>query len=49
MVGGAPLTQEYADQIGADGYGRDATAAVRVARQLMSGAPEGVASPGGAG
>lgn len=48
MVGGAPLTQEYADQIGADGYGRDATAAVRVARHLMSGASEGVPAPGGA-
>lgn len=31
MVGGAVLTQEYADQIGADFYGRDAMASVRYA------------------
>jgi 5-methyltetrahydrofolate--homocysteine methyltransferase len=35
MVGGAPVTQRYADSIGADGYGDTATAAVDVARQLM--------------
>ncbi|MDX1740673.1 MAG: hypothetical protein R3178_05235, partial [Rhodothermales bacterium] len=34
MVGGAPVTQEYARQIGADGYARDASAAVRVAAEL---------------
>ena len=36
MVGGAPITQEYADEIGADGYAADAASAVDVARALMS-------------
>ena len=31
LVGGAVLTEEYARKIGADGYGRDAMAAVRLA------------------
>jgi len=35
MVGGAPVTQRYADSIGADGYGDTATAAVEVARRLI--------------
>lgn len=35
MVGGAPLTQEFADQIGADGYGENASTAVTLARRLM--------------
>ena len=35
MVGGAVLTEEYARQIGADGYGRDAMAAVRVAERFV--------------
>jgi methanogenic corrinoid protein MtbC1 len=35
MVGGAPVTQRYADSIGADGYGDTATAAVNLARALM--------------
>ena len=35
MVGGAVLNQEYADKIGADGYGEDARAAVRTAQKLM--------------
>jgi 5-methyltetrahydrofolate--homocysteine methyltransferase len=35
VVGGAPLTQEFADAIGADGYARDAGAAVAVARQIL--------------
>ena len=35
MVGGAPLTQEYADQIGADGYAPDAATAVDVANSLI--------------
>ena len=30
VVGGAPVTQQWADEIGADGYGRDAIAAVRI-------------------
>jgi len=36
MVGGAPVTEAFASQIGADGYGPDASAAVRVARKLIS-------------
>jgi 5-methyltetrahydrofolate--homocysteine methyltransferase len=35
MIGGAPVTQAFAESIGADGYGRDATAAVSLARQLV--------------
>jgi 5-methyltetrahydrofolate--homocysteine methyltransferase len=36
MIGGAPITQDYADEIGADGYAPDAASAVDLARQLMS-------------
>jgi len=35
IVGGAPVSQDWADQIGADGYGENAGAAVEVARKLM--------------
>jgi 5-methyltetrahydrofolate--homocysteine methyltransferase len=35
MVGGAPVSQAYADEIGADGYGSSASAAVTVARALI--------------
>ena len=35
MIGGAVITQDFADEIGADGYSRDAAEAVRVARQLL--------------
>ncbi|AXH97461.1 corrinoid protein [Ornithinimicrobium avium] len=35
MVGGAPVTQEYADVVGADGYAADASAAVKKAKALM--------------
>ncbi len=38
MVGGAPVTQAFADSIGADGYGRDANAAVTLARGLLQNA-----------
>lgn len=34
MVGGAPLTQRYADEIGADGFSDNASSAVRIAREL---------------
>ena len=37
MVGGAVLTEEYAQEIGADGYGRDAMAAVRLAEKFITG------------
>jgi len=36
IVGGAPLTQAFADQIGADGFAKDAGAAVRKAKELFS-------------
>ena len=35
IVGGAPVSQDWADQIGADGYGENAGAAVEVAKKLM--------------
>jgi 5-methyltetrahydrofolate--homocysteine methyltransferase len=43
MVGGAPVTQEYASQIGADGYAPDANATARLAIRLLA-ALEGRAS-----
>jgi 5-methyltetrahydrofolate--homocysteine methyltransferase len=36
LVGGAPVTQTYADQIGADGFAPDASSAARKAKELMS-------------
>ncbi len=36
MVGGAPITSDFAEQIGADGYAADAATAVDVARELIS-------------
>ncbi len=36
MVGGAVITPEYAKEIGADGYSRDAADAVRVAKRLLN-------------
>lgn len=38
LIGGAPVTQEYANRIGADGFGRNATVAAQVAVKLV-GAP----------
>lgn len=38
MIGGAPVTQDFADEIGADGYADDAIAAVAVARKLINAA-----------
>jgi 5-methyltetrahydrofolate--homocysteine methyltransferase len=35
MVGGAPITEEYAGEIGADGYGPDAATAVDKAKELV--------------
>jgi len=35
IIGGAPVTQRYADEIGADGYGRDAASAANLAKDLM--------------
>ena len=36
MVGGAPVTQEFADDMGADGYGKDAMECVSLAKQLIA-------------
>jgi len=36
MIGGAPVTQAYADEIGADGYTTDAASAVDLAMALMA-------------
>jgi len=35
LIGGAPVTQAYADQIGADGYAPDASSAARKAKELL--------------
>ena len=36
MVGGAPITQEFADEIGADGYSEDAASAATLAKSLVA-------------
>ena len=36
MIGGAPVTQDYADKIGANGYASDAASAVDVAKSLVA-------------
>ena len=36
IIGGAPITQQYADEIGADGYSDNASAAVNIARKLVA-------------
>jgi 5-methyltetrahydrofolate--homocysteine methyltransferase len=38
LVGGAPLSEDYAQKIGADGFARDAGTAVREAKRLLAGA-----------
>jgi 5-methyltetrahydrofolate--homocysteine methyltransferase len=35
IIGGAPVTQEYADKIGADGYAPDAASATKLAKNLV--------------
>lgn len=35
MLGGAPVTQEFAEDMGADGYGKDAMSAVTLAKDLL--------------
>ena len=37
IVGGAPITQSFADEIGADGYGEDAQSAVELVKELLKG------------
>jgi 5-methyltetrahydrofolate--homocysteine methyltransferase len=36
LIGGAPITQKYADEIGADGYSENAAAAVNLARKALA-------------
>ena len=36
LIGGAPVTQQYADEIGADGYGENANSAVSLARRMCA-------------
>jgi 5-methyltetrahydrofolate--homocysteine methyltransferase len=38
MVGGAPVTQDFADDMGADGYGKDALACVALAKRFVGAA-----------
>ena len=35
LIGGAPITQAYAEKIGADGYAPDASRAVKLAKSLL--------------
>ena len=35
MVGGAPVTEKWANQIGADGYAKDAVGAVKIAKEFV--------------
>jgi 5-methyltetrahydrofolate--homocysteine methyltransferase len=35
LIGGAPITQDFANEIGADGYAPDASSATRKAKELM--------------
>lgn len=37
MIGGAPVTQSYAEEIGADGYAPDAASAADIAKELLKG------------
>jgi methanogenic corrinoid protein MtbC1 len=37
MIGGAPVDGTFAEKIGADGYGEDASQAVKLARRFISG------------
>ena len=43
MVGGAPVTRRWAEEIGADGYAKDAMSAVTLARELVAQKTESVA------
>jgi len=35
LIGGAPITEDYAEEIGADGYGEDSKSAVAVAKKVL--------------
>ena len=36
LIGGAPITQQYADEIGADGYSENAVGAVALAKKAVA-------------
>jgi 5-methyltetrahydrofolate--homocysteine methyltransferase len=36
VIGGAPVSEQYAEQIGADGYAEDAVEAVSLAKELLN-------------
>jgi 5-methyltetrahydrofolate--homocysteine methyltransferase len=36
IIGGAPITKAYADEIGADGYAVDASSAARLVREVLA-------------
>jgi methanogenic corrinoid protein MtbC1 len=36
MIGGGPVTQAYAEEVGADAYGRDAIKALEVAKEVLA-------------
>ena len=36
MIGGSPISQKYADEIGADGYSTNAVEAVKLAKRLLN-------------
>jgi len=40
IVGGAPVTRRWADEIGADGYGKDAMSAVELVKELLKQGPK---------
>jgi 5-methyltetrahydrofolate--homocysteine methyltransferase len=35
IIGGAPITRDYAEEIGADGYAEDASQAVKLVKTIM--------------
>ena len=45
MVGGAPVTRRWAEEIGADGYAKDAMSAVALAQELMQQKSQAVSAP----
>jgi 5-methyltetrahydrofolate--homocysteine methyltransferase len=49
MIGGAPVSQTFADEIGADGYARDSTLAVAKAKSLAAAPATAAGGVGGAG
>lgn len=46
IIGGAPVTRRWAEEIGADGFGKDAFSAVALARSLLDGRAKGVEAGG---